>query len=63
MRIEDVRRGQVYMVCLDPVFGREMGGFKIRGRLTGRAIGILSRDDFRRIEKSLAHCMGLVTQD
>jgi mRNA-degrading endonuclease toxin of MazEF toxin-antitoxin module len=117
MRIEDVRRGQVYMVCLDPVFGREMGGFKMRpvvvvsiddinektrlitvvpgtttparfrnivgiqpsdanglesetffqchqvraierGRLTGRAIGILSRDDFRRIEKSLAHCMG-----
>jgi len=122
MRIEDVRRGQVYMVCLDPVFGREMGGFKMRpvvvvsiddinektrlitvvpgtttparfrnivgiqpsdanglksetyfqchqvraierGRLTGRAIGVLSRDDFRGIEKSLAYCMGLMTQD
>ena len=25
-----VRRGEVYMVCLDPVFGREMGGFKPR---------------------------------
>jgi len=119
MDVEGVRRGQVYMVCLDPVFGREMGGFKMRpglvvsiddinektrlitvvpgtktrssyrntvmvqptkanglnnetcfqchqvraierGRLTGRAIGVVSRDDFGRIEKALAYCMGLM---
>jgi mRNA-degrading endonuclease toxin of MazEF toxin-antitoxin module len=23
-------RGEIYKVCLDPVFGREIGGFKIR---------------------------------
>jgi mRNA-degrading endonuclease toxin of MazEF toxin-antitoxin module len=25
-----IQRGQVYFVVLDPVFGREMGGFKLR---------------------------------
>lgn len=26
----EIRRGEVYMICLDPVFGREIGGFKMR---------------------------------
>jgi len=26
----DIKRGEIYMICLDPVFGREMGGFKLR---------------------------------
>lgn len=30
-----------------------------RGRFTGRAIGRLSRDDFARIEKAMAYCLGL----
>ena len=131
----DVSRGEIYMVCLDPVFGREIGGFKMRpvvivsindinkrtrlvtvvpgtsdkpvtdktgkpgippywwtefqnvvtvdtgdgssglrekthfechqvraierGRLTAKSIGKLSREDFERIEKSLAYCLGL----
>ncbi len=25
-----VQRGEIYWACLDPVFGREMGGFKMR---------------------------------
>ncbi|HOX39625.1 MAG TPA: type II toxin-antitoxin system PemK/MazF family toxin [Candidatus Brocadiia bacterium] len=26
----DINRGEIYYVCLDPVFGREIGGFKLR---------------------------------
>lgn len=26
----EIKRGEIYFVCLDPVFGREMGGFKMR---------------------------------
>jgi mRNA-degrading endonuclease toxin of MazEF toxin-antitoxin module len=113
-------RGEIYFVSLDPVFGWEIGGFKLRpvvivsindisnetrmatvipgtssrkrtslnnvvvvqespdnglsvptqfqchqiraierGRFTGRAIGRLSRDDFARIEKAMAYCLGL----
>jgi mRNA-degrading endonuclease toxin of MazEF toxin-antitoxin module len=26
----DIHRGDIFMVCFDPVFGREMGGFKLR---------------------------------
>ncbi len=26
----NIKRGQIYYVCLDPVFGREIGGFKMR---------------------------------
>jgi mRNA-degrading endonuclease toxin of MazEF toxin-antitoxin module len=26
----DIRRGQVYFIYLDPCFGRELGGYKVR---------------------------------
>jgi mRNA-degrading endonuclease toxin of MazEF toxin-antitoxin module len=39
MAMEDARRGEVYMVSLDPVFGREMGGFKMR------PVAVVSIDD------------------
>ena len=36
MNEKEVKRGQIYMAILDPVFGREMGGFKPPGtRLVG----------------------------
>jgi mRNA-degrading endonuclease toxin of MazEF toxin-antitoxin module len=121
-----IQRGELYYVCLDPVFGREIGGFKSRpvvvvsindisnntrlvtvipgtssvwhksknlvnlvivepnednrlktptqfqchqiraierGRLTGKAIGKLSREDFKKIEKSIAYSLGLPPPD
>jgi mRNA-degrading endonuclease toxin of MazEF toxin-antitoxin module len=119
-----IELGGIYFVCLDPVFGREFGGFQHhpavvvsipyinkntrlitvvpgtsndwgnhyenivrvestedngldnttyfqchqiraieRGRITGKAVGRLSRDDFNKIKRSVAHCLGLVFPD
>lgn len=30
METQRIQRGEIYYVCLDPVFGREIGGFKMR---------------------------------
>lgn len=38
----EVQRGQIYYVYLDPVFGRELGGFKMR------PVAVLSIDDINR---------------
>ena len=38
----EIKRGEIYMICLDPVFGREMGGFKLR------PAAVVSIDDLHR---------------
>jgi mRNA-degrading endonuclease toxin of MazEF toxin-antitoxin module len=38
----EIKRGEIYMISLDPVFGREMGGFKLR------PVVVISIDDLHR---------------
>ncbi|MFC1805881.1 type II toxin-antitoxin system PemK/MazF family toxin [Planctomycetota bacterium] len=40
-----IRRGEIYLVCLDPVFGREIGGFKMR------PVVVVSISDMNRITR------------